>query len=55
MDKKGTQSINCSVTSCRYCENGNSCGLISIHIAPISSVVDTPEESMCQSFKKRGD
>ncbi len=55
MDKRGTQSINCTVNSCKHYENNDICKLASIQVSPLSSVVDTPEESMCQSFKRRDD
>lgn len=55
MDKKGTQSISCSVESCKYYEQNESCGLSGIHVTPLSSVVNTPEESMCQSFERKSE
>lgn len=50
MDKN--QTINCTVTSCKYNKNGeNLCSLEQIVVTPIKNC-DTkqPDESMCSSY-----
>ena len=54
MDKnQGDQKINCTVTSCKYNEEGKQeCSLKQIVVTPIENC-DTkqPDESMCSSYK----
>lgn len=54
MSDQGTQLIRCTVDSCRYHDRGDKCQLSSIHVSPISSHVQTCEDSMCQSFLRKG-
>lgn len=57
MGEKGRQSINCTVTSCRYNERKqNACGLDGIQVAPCSHVNNgvSEDESMCSSYEKNG-
>lgn len=53
MNFNGTQSIGCSVVSCKHNQYGGKCALESIQVVPLSNVVDAPEESMCQSFERK--
>lgn len=53
MEKR--QKINCTVTSCKYNENGEQeCSLEQIIVTPIENC-DTkqPDESMCSSYKHK--
>ena len=51
-NKRGTQSINCSVQSCKYHDEGGSCNLDSIQVSAARNMGSgTPEdESMCSSY-----
>ncbi|MFA5675050.1 MAG: DUF1540 domain-containing protein [Christensenellales bacterium] len=51
---RGTQLIKCTVDSCRYHDRGDKCQLSSIHVSPISGDAQTSEDSMCQSFLRKG-
>lgn len=53
MELNGSQSIGCSVVSCKHNQYGGKCGLKQIQVTPLSNVVETPEESMCQSFERK--
>ena len=49
------QKINCTVTSCKYNEEGRQeCSLKQIVVTPVENC-DTkqPDESMCSSYKKK--
>lgn len=50
MDKN--QTINCTVTSCKYNKNGeNLCSLEQIVVTPIQDCnTKQPDESMCSSY-----
>lgn len=54
MDQKGRQSINCSVDTCKFNEQSEHiCNLTSIQIAPLVQNADSPDESICESFKRK--
>lgn len=53
MNHEGHQSIKCSVESCEHNSNGGNCDLQQIQVTPLSNDVETPEESMCQSFERK--
>lgn len=55
MDKKGCQIIHCTVESCEHHEKNDTCMLHSIQVSPLTSVADSPEESMCESFERKDD
>lgn len=50
MDK--SQTINCTVTSCKYNNNGEqACNLKEIIVTPIQNCqTKNPDESMCSSY-----
>ena len=52
--KKGTQTIGCSVHSCRWNENSAMCSLDSIQVAPCQHVHSgsAEEESLCASYER---
>lgn len=54
MSERGTQYIRCTVDSCRYHDRSDTCQLSSIHVSPISSNAQSCEDSMCQSFLRKG-
>ena len=53
MDKN--QTINCTVTSCKYNNKGDqACKLEQIIVTPVlENDTKLPEESMCSSYKNR--
>lgn len=53
MEMTNSQSIGCSVVSCKHNQYGGKCSLKQIQVTPLSNVVETPEESMCQSFERK--
>lgn len=55
MDKKGCQTIHCTVESCEHHDKNDKCALNSIQISPLITVADFPEESMCESFERKDD
>ncbi len=54
MSGQGTQLIMCTMDSCRYHDRGDKCQLSRIHVSPIYSNAQTAEDSMCQSFLRKG-
>lgn len=54
MDIKGKQTINCTVSSCRYNEKSDFCSLKRIEVAPCNHVHSgiAEEESLCGSYEK---
>ncbi len=55
MDKKGCQTIHCTVESCEHHDKNDKCMLNSIQVSPLINVADFPEESMCESFERKDD
>ena len=53
MSKNKSQHIKCSVDSCKYHDQNDMCELSSIHVSPLSSNIESAEDSMCQSFMRR--
>ena len=53
MSQQKSQTINCTVDSCEYHDNGDMCRLSSIHVSPIESNAESCEDSMCQSFMRK--
>lgn len=56
-EKTGTQTIGCSVSSCRYNDGGSYCELSRIEVRPCAgckSHTGKPEdESLCGSYRSR--
>ncbi len=47
-------NIDCTVSSCKYCEcSNNKCKLKCIKITPSKGKKDIKENTMCASYKKR--
>lgn len=53
MNQQGHQSIGCSVDTCKHYVQGGGCSLKNIQVAPLTNMVNSAEESMCQSFERK--
>lgn len=53
MEDNRHQSIKCSVESCDHNSHDGKCSLEQIQVSPLSNVIQTPEDSMCQSFERK--
>lgn len=52
--KVGCQTIGCSVTSCRYNDQGNYCELSRVQIEPCHKKhSDASDESLCGSYEMK--
>lgn len=55
-EKKGCQTIGCSVQKCRYNDRGGYCELSRIEVRPCSEHAgsgDPADESLCGNFKQK--
>lgn len=54
MNKNGSQTIGCEVSSCRFNDNTQSCNLDSILVSPVRNATSNmPHDSMCASYKEQ--
>lgn len=55
MNKENTQTIYCTVDTCEHHDRKDMCMLNSIQVTPPRHNPDPEQDSMCESFERRGD
>ena len=56
MNKSGTQTIGCEVTSCHYNDHGCECNLSDIHVRPaMNNHSGDQNESLCGSYSHKNE